>query len=235
MNAEWWGAIVAAAWTGILTAISPCPMATNIAAISFISRKVANPRAALATGLLYTLGRTIVYIAIAAILVTSLLSAADLSVPLQKIMNRLLGPLLILVGMVLLDLLSLPMKGGGWTASVGKRVGDWGVWSGLALGVVFALSFCPASAALYFAGLIPLAIKCESSLMLPLVFGLCTALPVVLFAVLIAFGANAVAGFFNRISAFEKWARRTTGVIFIVVGLYFCLAFIFGILPTTFG
>lgn len=231
MTTELWAAIVAAAWAGVLTAISPCPLATNVAAISFISRRVENPRAALLTGLLYTLGRSLVYIAIAAILVGSLLSAPTVSIVLQKYMNKLLGPILILLGMVLLGLITLPTRGSDFGQRVGQKVADWGVWAGLVLGVVFALSFCPASAALYFAGLIPLAVKFESSVMLPAVFGISTALPVVLFAILIAISANAMARAFNRISAFERWARCVTGVIFVAVGIYFCLAFIFRVVP----
>jgi cytochrome c-type biogenesis protein len=235
MTAEYWAAIAAAAWTGILTAISPCPLATNVAAISFISRRVENPRAALLTGLLYTLGRSLVYIVIAAILVASLLSAPTVSITLQKYMNKLLGPILILLGMVLLDLIVLPGRGSDLGQRIGQRVADWGVWAGLVLGVVFALSFCPASAALYFAGLVPLAIKFESRLVLPLVFGVATALPVVIFAILIVVSANAMARAFDRISAFERWARRVTGVIFLLVGVYFCLAFIFKVVPTSLG
>ena len=106
---------------------------------------------------------------------------------------------------------------------------DWGVWAGLALGIVFALSFCPASAALYFAGLIPLAVKYESSVVLPLIFGVSTGLPVVLFAILIVVSTNAMARAFDRITVFERWARRLTGAVFVVVGMYFCLAFIFRI------
>jgi cytochrome c biogenesis protein CcdA len=227
VTAELWAAIAAAAWTGILTAISPCPLATNVAAISFISRRVANPRAALLTGLLYTLGRSVVYVGIAAILVGSLLSAPTLSLTLQKYMNKVLGPILILLGMVLLGMIPVPSRGSDLGQRVGQKVADWGIWAGLILGIVFALSFCPASAALYFAGLIPLAVKFESSVMLPAVFGVSTALPVVLFAILIVVSANTMAKAFNRISAFERWARRVTGVIFIVVGIYFCLVFIF--------
>ncbi len=235
MTAELWAAVAAAAWTGILTAISPCPLATNVAAISFISRRVENPRAALLTGLLYTLGRSLVYVVIAAILVASLLSAPAVSITLQKYMNKLLGPILILLGMVLLGLIVLPSRGSSLGQEVGEKVADWGVWAGLVLGIVFALSFCPASAALYFAGLIPLAIKYESSVLLPLVFGVSTALPVVAFAILIVVSANAMAKAFNLISAFERWARRVTGVVFLVVGVYFCLAFIFKVMPTRLG
>jgi cytochrome c-type biogenesis protein len=233
VTGELWAAVLAAAWTGILTAISPCPLATNVAAISFISRRVGNPRAALVTGLLYTLGRSLVYVLIAAILVSSLLSAPTVSVTLQKYMNKLLGPILILLGMVLLGMITLPGRGSDLGQRVGEKVADRGVWAGLILGVVFALSFCPASAALYFAGLIPLAIKFESSVLLPAVFGVSTALPVVAFAVLIVISANAMAKAYDRISAFERWARRITGVLFLILGIYFCLAFIFQVLPTS--
>jgi len=231
VTAELWAAIAAAAWTGVLTAISPCPLATNVAAISFISRRVGSPRAALLTGLLYTLGRSLVYVAIAAMLVGSLLSAPAVSMMLQKSMNKLLGPVLILVGMVLLGMIAIPTRGSDFGQRVGRKLADWGVWAGLALGIVFALSFCPASAALYFAIFIPLAIQHESSVLLPLVFGVATALPVVLFAILIVISTNAMANAFNRISAFECWARRITGALFLLIGVYFCIVFIFKLMP----
>jgi cytochrome c biogenesis protein CcdA len=235
MTAEFLTAIAAAAWTGILTAISPCPLATNVAAISFISRRVESPRAALLTGLLYTLGRSIAYVAIAVLLVGSLLSAPSVSMALQKYMNKLLGPILILLGMFLLDMITIPSRGSGLGQRVGQKVADWGMWGGLVLGFVFALTFCPASAALYFAGLIPLAVKFESSVMLPAVFGISTALPVVVFAILIVVSANAMATAFNRIRAFERWARRVTGFVFLLIGVYFCLALIFKVVPTSVG
>jgi cytochrome c biogenesis protein CcdA len=216
-----------AAWLGILTSISPCPLATNIAAVSFIARRIERPRAALVTGLLYAVGRSAVYIALGALLVASVLAAPGVSHWLQKYMNKLLGPVLILVGMVLLGLISLPAGKGGWGARISQRVQDWGIWSGLALGIVFALSFCPSSAALFFGSLVPLSIKAESSLLLPGIYGVSTALPVIVFAVLIAFGAQAVGKAFNRITAFEVWARRITGVLFIVIGVYFSLRFVF--------
>lgn len=223
-------AIGSAAWLGILTSISPCPLATNIAAISFIGRRVGNPKAVAATGLLYTLGRSLAYVVVAAILVSSLLSAPAVSHTLQKYMNKILGPILILVGMLLLELIHIKVPGGGVGEKMSKRVEKWGIWGGFALGVVFAMSFCPASAGLYFGSLIPLSVKYESSVLLPLLFGIGTALPVFVFAILIALGTRAVAGAYERITQFEWWARRITGVIFLVVGVYFCLAFIFRVL-----
>ncbi len=216
-----------AVWLGILTSISPCPLATNIAAISFISRRVGSPKAVVATGLLYTAGRSLAYTVLAAILVASLLSAPTVSHLLQKYMNKLLGPLLILVGMLLLGLIQINVPGIGVSERMGKRVETWGIWGGLALGVVFALSFCPASAGLYFGSLIPLSVKYESSVLLPLLFGIGTALPVFIFAILIAVGTQAVGRAFERITQFDWWARRITGTIFIIVGVYFSLAFIF--------
>ena len=222
--------IGSALWLGILTSISPCPLATNIAAITFIGRRIGNPRAAVATGLLYAVGRTVAYTVLAALLVSSLLSAPMVSHALQKHMNKILGPLLILVGMLLAGLIEFNVKGSGLAARLGKRVETWGIWSGLALGVVFALSFCPGSAALFFGSLIPLAVKYESALALPIVYGAGTALPVLVFAILIVVSTHAVGRAFDRITQFELWARRITGVLFILIGVYFCLAFIFRVL-----
>ena len=222
--------IASAAWLGILTSISPCPLATNIAAISFIGRRIGSPRAVLATGLLYTFGRTLVYVVLGTLLVSSLLSAPAVSHLLQKYMNKLLGPILILVGMVLVGLIQFNTRGFRLGEKVGERIDTWGVWSGLALGVVFALSFCPGSAALFFGSLVPLAVKCESRLLLPVVYGAGTALPVLVFAILIVLGTRAVGQAFNRITQFEWWARRITGALFIAIGIYYCLAFIFRVL-----
>jgi cytochrome c biogenesis protein CcdA len=222
--------IVSAAWLGILTSISPCPLATNIAAISFIGRRIDSPRAAVATGLLYTLGRTLVYVVLGTLLVSSLLSAPVVSHVLQKYMNKILGPILILVGMLLVGLIQFNTKGSQLGERVGKRVETWGMWGGLALGVVFALSFCPGSAALFFGSLVPLAVKYESRLLLPTVYGAGTALPVLVFAILIVLSTRAVGQAFNRITQFEWWARRITGALFIGIGIYFCLAFVFRVL-----
>ena len=219
-----------AIWLGVLTSISPCPLATNIAAISFIGRRVGRPRAAVATGLLYTLGRTVAYVVLAALLVFGALSSPTVSDLLLKHMNKFLGPLFILVGMVLVGLIQINTRGSGLGERIGKRVETWGTWAGLPLGIVFALSFCPGSAALYFGGLIPLAVKHQSAVMLPTLYGIGTALPVLVFAILIVVSTHAVALVFDRVTQFEFWARRITGVLFIGIGIYFCLAFVFRVL-----
>ncbi len=219
-----------AAWLGILTAISPCPLASNIAAISFISRRVERPGAVLCTGLLYACGRTLIYMALAMLIISSLLLVTDVSHALQKHMNKVLGPLLILVGMVLLGLIRFPAIGSGVTERLGKRFAGWGYFGSFALGAVFALSFCPASAALFFGSLIPLSVKYESAVVLPLTYGIGTALPVIGFAVLIATGARAVGRAFDRVAALERWMRGITGVLFIGVGIYYALRFIFRLL-----
>lgn len=230
MNGELFLGVGSALWLGILTSISPCPLATNIAAISFIGRRVDRPHAVLNTGMLYAVGRSLVYMILAALLVSSLLSAPSVSHALQKYMNKVMGPLLILVGMILLGLINIPTRGSNLGQRVGQRAERWGVWGGLLLGVVFALAFCPSSAALFFGSLVPISVKYESRLLLPLAYGLGTALPVILFALAIAAGAGAVARAFHQVAIFERWARTATGVIFIGVGVYFSLVFIFRVL-----
>jgi cytochrome c biogenesis protein CcdA len=220
-----------ALWLGILTSISPCPLATNVAAMSFIARRLESPTEAFLSGLLYTLGRTITYVGIAMIIVASLLSVPEISQLLQKQMNRILGPVLILVGMFLLELIRIDLPTSGFAGKVGDRLGGWGAWGGAALGIVFALSFCPLSAALFFASLIPLAAKWESTVLLPSLYGVGTALPVFLFALLVAFGVHAVGKAFDRLTQFSTWARRITGGLFIGIGIYFTLAYVWRVFP----
>ena len=221
--------IASAFWLGILTSISPCPLATNIAAISFVGRRVESPFKVFLAGLLYTAGRALTYLVLGVLLVFSLLSAPYVSHLLQKYMNKAIGPILILVGMVLLELISVSFSGPSVSEKMQKRVEVLGMWGALLLGVIFALSFCPVSAALFFGSLIPLSLECESSMILPSAYGIATGLPVLIFAVLIALGAKQVAQAYEKLVLVEKWARRITGVIFILVGIYYCLVHIFGL------
>jgi len=220
-------AAASALWLGILTSISPCPLATNIAAISYIGRRVDRPRLVFATGLLYTLGRTVTYLVLGMLLVASVLSIPQVSLLLQKYMSKLLGPILILVAMFLLGLIHFSSSGSGISDKMQRRVDAMGVWGALLLGVVFALSFCPVSAALFFGGLIPVAIEVNSPVTLPSVYGVGTAVPVLVFAVLIALSAQSVGKAFNALSKIEWWARRLTGIIFLAVGIYYSLKYIF--------
>jgi len=219
--------IASAFWLGILTSISPCPLATNIAAISFVGRRVGSPSKVFLSGILYTAGRTLTYAMLGMLLVSSLLSAPYISHVLQKYMNKALGPILILVGMVLVELIQINFSGSGVSKKMQKRVEAMGMWGTLLLGVLFALSFCPVSAALFFGSLLPLALRCESGVILPSAYGIATGLPVLVFAILIALGAKRVGEAYNKIIPFEKWARRITGGVFIHVGIYYCLAHIF--------
>ena len=216
-----------ALWLGILTSISPCPLATNIAAISYIGKRVDSPRSVLASGLLYTLGRTLAYLILGLLLVQSLLSAPHLSHWLQKYMMKMLGPLLILVGMILLGLIGAGLAGSGLADKTRERADRMGIWGAGFLGIVFALSFCPVSAALFFGSLVPLAVKSDSGILHPVLYGIGTALPVVAFSILLASEANYLGKAFGRVTRFELWARRITGVVFIGIGIYFTLENIF--------
>ena len=221
-------AIGTAAWLGVLTSISPCPLATNVAAIAFVSRDGGSPRRALAAGLLYTLGRSIAYVLVAAVAVIAMERLLGLSTFLQGTFYKLLGPLLIVVGMVLVGLIDLKLPQRSQAVSE-ERVRRGGMFAALPLGAVFALSFCPVSAALFFGMLIPLATKHGSVVTLPTVYGAATGLPVALFAVAIAFGANKVAGAFRTASRIERIARPVTGVLLILIGIYETLRSVFQI------
>jgi cytochrome c biogenesis protein CcdA len=173
----------------------------------------------LLTGLLYSVGRAVVYIAIGALLVSSLLSIPHLSMFLQKYVNQLLGPILILAGMFLVGLLRLPGFGS-FNSGIAERLAQMHLGGAFLLGVLFALSFCPISAALFFGSLIPLATASRSSIIFPALYGLGTSLPVFAFALLTAAGAKSVSRVFDRLTSVEVWVRRVTGMLFLLVGIY---------------
>jgi sulfite exporter TauE/SafE len=218
-----------ACWLGILTSISPCPLATNIAAISFIGRRIDRPRLVFWAGILYTGGRVLTYLVLGMLLVAGLLSAPHISHLLQKYMIKLLGPILIIVGMFLVELLRFNASGAGPGAGIQRRAENWGIWGAGLLGFIFALSFCPLSAVLFFGSLVPLALQYDSEVWLPVAYGVGTGLPVFGFAVMIALGARSLGRIFDQVARFEWWARRITGLVFIVIGVYFSLTYIFGI------
>jgi cytochrome c-type biogenesis protein len=220
----------AAVWLGILTSISPCPLATNVVAMSFVAKHVGSVRKVVLAGFFYTLGRTVAYVGLAAILVAGLLSIPGASNFLQHYMNLLLGPVLIVAGLFLVELLALPISvpsGKGKLQGLAEKGGVLG--AGL-LGLVFALAFCPVSAALFFGSLLPLCLDGGSPILLPALYGIGTALPVIGFAVLIAAGTKWVGVAFGLVTKFERWARRGTGILFIAVGVYLSLKHIFGVL-----
>lgn len=220
-------ALFSAFWLGVLTAISPCPLASNIAAISFIGRLVGDKKKVFISGILYITGRSLAYIAIGAAITAGLTTSGALSRFLQTYLVEFVGPLLILLGMVLLGMIGSRVSFNLGADKLQSQAEKYGAWFALPLGVVFALSFCPVSAGLFFAALVPLALKTKSIFILPASYGVGTALPVIFFAFLIAFGGEILGKAFNRLTQVELWIRRVTGVLFIAAGIYMTLTHVY--------
>ncbi|OGW52345.1 MAG: cytochrome C biogenesis protein [Nitrospirae bacterium RBG_13_43_8] len=221
--------LFSAVWLGILTSVSPCPLASNIAAVSFISQKITNKNTIFLSGILYTIGRSLTYIILSVLIVKTLVDVPILSDFLQRYVNKILGIVLILVGMVLLDLMRIPLPMPSISENITKKLAEKGTFGSLPLGILFALAFCPVSAALFFGGLIPIAVKAQSGIGLPLIYGIGTGLPVLLFAFLVAAGTGYINNLYYRITRIEVYTKKVTGIIFILVGIYYVLAYIFEI------
>lgn len=220
-------ALLTASWLGLLTAISPCPLATNVAAVSYLGRHATRPTRSLWGGLAYVLGRMLCYTVLAAALASGVLAAATASETFGRVVGLLVGPVLLVAGAMLLGLLPAPSFGS--AGKLSQRLGDRGDALGaLGLGVVFALSFCPSSAALFFGSLVPLAVRAESRLLVPAVYGAATGLPALVFACLIAAGAHGVGRTFDKLKAVERWLRLLTGLLLMAIGAYLCVRTNFG-------
>lgn len=208
---------------GLLTAISPCPLATNITAIGFISKDIGNRNKIFLGGLLYTLGRVVAYTVLGIILI-SILKEGSSMFSLQKGINEysemLIAPVLIFVGVFMLfgDRLNLPKFGFSGTGRTEKLKGNLG---SLLLGVLFALAFCPTSGLFYFGMLIPMSATEPGGYLLPVVYAVATGLPVVLVAWILAYSVAGIGKFYNRIQIFQKWFNRVVAALFIAVGIYY--------------
>ena len=214
--------IVSALVLGLLTAISPCPMATNITAIGFIGKDLGNKNRVFYNGLIYTLGRTFSYTALALIL---FLGADQLRISgiFQQYGVKIVGPFLLIIGIFMLGIIKLNFPAFNNISERFQNRNKFNYWDVFLLGVIFALAFCPYSGVLYFGMLIPLVVS-TSGLHLPVVFAISTGIPVIIFAWLIAYTISGVGTLYKRIKSFEYWFRKFVAVIFIGIGIYYIVA-----------
>lgn len=215
---------------GLLTAISPCPLATNITAVSYIGSDVADRKQVFRKGLAYTLGRTVSYTVLGIVLILILKAGASFF-HLQKFLSeygeKVLGPLLIVFGVFFLFADKINFGGSRGTSERDERLARGGIWGAFLLGILFALAFCPTSAVFYFGMLIPMSASTAGGVLLPVVFALATALPVIAVAWLIAFGIGKVGGFYGKMKSVQKWVSWITGGIFIIIGIYYTITVLF--------
>lgn len=214
--------LIAAFFIGLMTALSPCPLATNITAIAYISKKIDNEKKALISGFVYTLGRMFTYVLIASLIVYIGLNVQSISLFLQKYGERILGPLLIFIGLVMLNIIKLPsLKSGNRVNKIKEKLSEKGYLGSFMLGVLFALAFCPFSAVLFFGMLIPLALKYSDAFLLPSIFSLATGLPVIVFAFILTFSVSKLGKIMGKVQTFEKYMRYLISFVFLIVGVYY--------------
>ena len=214
---------------GLLTAISPCPLATNIAAIGYIGKDIESRKRIFLNGVLYTAGRVIAYTLLGIILISILKEGASVF-GIQKAIGKwgelLLGPLLLVIGLFMLfgSKLNLPQFGFGGS---GEGLARKGGWDALLLGILFAMAFCPTSGVFYFGMLIPMSVTASAGWLLPVLFAIATALPVLVVAWILAFSVEKIGDFYGKIRAIQKWVNIIVGVLFIAVGIYYCIIMYF--------
>lgn len=216
-----WSAVI----LGLMTAISPCPLATNITAMGYISKDLENRGRVFNNGIIYTVGRAFSYTILALILYIGA-DQFKMSSLFQQYGEKLLGPVLIIIGLFMLNVIKLNAGGFGRMTEKFQNKNKYNYLNVFLLGIVFALAFCPYSGVLYFGMLIPMTIQSASGLYLPLVFAIATGIPVIIFAWLLAYTVSGVGKFYNRIKTFEFWFRRVVAVLFIVIGIYYIFIFV---------
>ena len=217
--------ILSAFALGLMTAISPCPLATNITATAFIAKNITNKKLVFLSGIIYSLGRAFSYTIIGFVLFFGA-SKFQISKFFNQNGEKFLGPLLIIMGLIMLNIIRLNFFGkSNFTQKLSEKFENKGLLGSFFIGVIFALAFCPYSGALYFGMLIPITIASADGLYLPIVFAFGTGLPVILFTYLLAFAAGSVGVFFSKITKIEKVMRMIAGIVFLLAGIYYILIF----------
>ena len=213
--------ILTAFLLGLMTAISPCPLATNITATAYLSKDIGNKQRVLFNGVFYTLGRMFTYTALGLIFYFGA-SQFQIAKLLQGVSGMWLGIALVVIGVLMLDVIKLGgLSTGKLTEKLGRKEGKKTYLDAFLLGLLFALAFCPYSGVLYFGGLIPMTIASPSGLLLPPVFAIATGLPVIIIAWIVAYSVGNVGKFYNKMNVFQKWFKRIIAGVFIVVGVYY--------------
>jgi len=214
--------LIAAFFIGLMTALSPCPLATNITAIAYLSKKIGDGKKTLLTGFVYTLGRMFTYVLLASLIVYIGVNVQAISLFLQRYGERILGPLLIVIGLVMLNIIKLPsLKSGERINKIKEKLSEKGYLGSFLLGVLFALAFCPFSAVLFFGMLIPLALKYSDGILIPSIFSLATGLPVIVFAFILTFSVSKLGKVMKGVQNFEKYMRCAIALVFVIVGIYY--------------
>lgn len=215
--------ILTAFLLGLMTAISPCPLATNITATAYLSKDIGNKRRVLFNGVFYTLGRMFTYTALGMIFYFGA-SQFRIAKLLQGVGGMWLGIALVVIGVLMLDVIRLGgISTGKLAEKLGNKKGKKTYLDAFLLGLLFALAFCPYSGVLYFGGLIPMTIASPSGLLLPPVFAIATGLPVIIIAWLLAYSVGNVGKFYNKMNVFQKWFKRIIAAVFIVIGAYYII------------
>jgi cytochrome c biogenesis protein CcdA len=204
---------------GLLTAIAPCPLATNITATAYIAKTINSKKKVLLSGVFYTLGRMLSYTAIGAIIYFGA-SKFQIAKLFQGNGEKYIGFVLVILGLIMLDIIKLNfIKGLNVSDKLSDKFKDKGLLGSFLLGALFALAFCPYSGALFFGMLMPITIK--TGLLAPIVFSIGTGFPVILFAFVIAFSLEKLGKYFKAITKVEKAMRILAGITFILTGLYY--------------
>ncbi|MDO9509170.1 MAG: aromatic aminobenezylarsenical efflux permease ArsG family transporter [Thermovirgaceae bacterium] len=222
-------AVLTSLWLGVLASVSPCPLAANLAAFSYIQKEGPTPGKVLISGGFYSAGRMFALALAGSLIISGLLAIPEASIFMQRHMNKIVGPVLLIVGAFVLDLLEVQSSKG-----ISDKLASGKLFRGMTgsflMGVLFAMAMCPVSAALFFGGLIPLAADSGSKVFLPAMFGLGSALPVTILSVIFSFGARTASRSIGTIYAIQKIIQISSGVILVLTGIYFSLTSTFNLI-----
>ncbi len=213
-------AFLAALFFGFAGSVAPCQLTANLGSITYFGNKYMQEKLAGLEFLLYLLGKIMVFSFFGVLFWLFGNNISIDSIPVFVYTRKLVGPLLIVMGLFFLGIIKLRGSFGFRISAVVKKMAErsGGKSGAFLFGVAFSLGFCPTMVLLFFGMVMPLALQSSYGVILPSVFALGTAFPLlVFFAIVIGFGLDR-----TILKKVKQWGRiiyKVSGAFLIILGI----------------
>ena len=207
--------VLSALLLGLLGSTAPCQLSTNFSALGLFTQKISNKKECLSAAFSFTLGKIIVYTLIGSLTILLGIKLNQAAIPIAQIVRKALGPLMLIVGLYLLGLFKMNLS---LFTSLERNMTRH-IPNIKNIGVVYSLAFCPTLFWLFFGIVIPLGVSTRGGIILPGIFAIGTAIPLLVITLLIAYGIGTTKLFTRNVARINAILQKVVGVVFILVGI----------------
>ncbi|MCK1998340.1 sulfite exporter TauE/SafE family protein [Psychrobacillus psychrodurans] len=209
--------IVVALLLGLIGAVAPCQLTGNMSAITFYGNRTVQMKSNWGEIVSFIAGKVVVFSLIGMLAWMFGQSFETKMTEYFPIFRQLIGPLMIVTGLVLIGILKLVFLNR--LSTYIPMVLKEGKFGSFMLGASFSLAFCPTMFVLFFVWLMPTVVSTSYGFILPAAFGIATSIPLILLFVFIwLFDAKRL--IMKNSMKIGGIIQKIAGVILIIIGVF---------------